>query len=44
MVIFTTWNDLGEHHYVGPYNLELNYFDPGNTFPHLAYLALSRHL
>jgi len=23
MVIFTTWNDLGEHHYVGPYNITL---------------------
>ena len=22
MVVYTTWNDLGEHHYVGPYNLE----------------------
>jgi hypothetical protein len=40
-VIFTTWNDLGEHHYVGPYNLDANYFDPYNTFPHLAYLKLS---
>ena len=21
MVIFTTWNDLGEHHYVGPVDM-----------------------
>ena len=43
MVIFTTWNDLGEHHYVGPYNLVRNYFDKYNAFPHLAYLELSSY-
>jgi hypothetical protein len=49
MVIFTTWNDLGEHHYVGPYNLH-RYddklwpkYDKPNAYPHLAYLELSSY-
>lgn len=49
MVIFTTWNDLGEHHYVGPYNLHrhINTKNPQyskyNAFPHMAYLQLSAY-
>eukprot|EP01047_Picozoa_sp_COSAG01_P103342 COSAG01_NODE_32814_length_575_cov_0.539916_2_plen_139_part_00 len=49
MVIFTTWNDLGEHHYVGPYNLHrhINTENPQyskyNAFPHMAYLQLSAY-
>jgi hypothetical protein len=43
MVIFTTWNDLGEHHYVGPYNLVRDFWDPYNAHPHLAYLELSSY-
>ena len=49
MVIFTTWNDLGEHHYVGPYNLQrhIDTQDPRyskyNAFPHVAYLELSAY-
>eukprot|EP01044_Picomonas_judraskeda_P001878 COSAG03_NODE_120_length_12312_cov_15.216900_9_plen_352_part_00 len=43
MVIFTTWNDLGEHHYVGPYNLQHHGYQRYNAFPHLAYLELSAY-
>ena len=43
MVIFTTWNDLGEHHYVGPYNLGHSGYRRWNAFPHLAYLELSAY-
>ena len=45
MVIFTTWNDLGEHHYVGPYNLQHGRggIHGYNAFPHLAYLELSAY-
>lgn len=49
MVIFTTWNDLTEHHYIGPYNLHrhINTKSPQysryNAFPHLAYLELSAY-
>lgn len=32
-----------QHHYVGSYNLQRNYFDEYNTFPHLAYLQLSSY-
>eukprot|EP01047_Picozoa_sp_COSAG01_P062323 COSAG01_NODE_7908_length_2997_cov_10.717046_2_plen_378_part_00 len=45
MVIFSTWNDVCEHHYVGPYKLskqkKVKCANPYNTFPHLAYLQLS---
>ena len=44
MVIFTTWKDLGEHHYVGPYNLQHTGYHRYNAFPHLAYLELSAYL
>jgi hypothetical protein len=52
VVIFTTWNDLGEHHYVGPYNHSLWGHDTRtgwqatngpNEYPHDAYLELSAH-
>ena len=43
MVIFTTWNDLSEHHYVGPYNLGHLGYHRWNAFPHLAYLELSAY-
>ena len=43
MVVFTTWNDLGEHHYVGPYNLDHHGYHRYNAFPHLAYLELSAY-
>ena len=52
LVIATTWNDLGEHHYIGPYNKTLwghdtvSGWDAGsgpNLFPHQAYLDLSAY-
>ena len=51
VVIYTTWNDLGEHHYLGPYNRTLWGHDTAtgwdaagpNLFPHTAHLELSSH-
>ena len=52
VVIYTTWNDLGEHHYMGPYNRTLwghdsaSGWDAGNgpnLFPHDAYRELSAY-
>jgi hypothetical protein len=52
VVIATTWNDLGEHHYVGPYNKTLwghdtiTGWDAGsgpNVYPHTAYLELAAY-
>lgn len=48
-VIISTWNDVGEHHYLGPYNHTYwgNADDRSITwhtrFPHDAYLELSRY-
>jgi hypothetical protein len=48
-VIYTTWNDLAEHHYLGPYNHTFwglaNETQPQwhTEYPHIAYLQLSRY-
>ncbi len=50
MVIYSTWNDLSEHHYLGPYDFTNWgrsavdwYLDPTSTFPHTGYLELSAY-
>eukprot|EP01047_Picozoa_sp_COSAG01_P010741 COSAG01_NODE_461_length_16698_cov_113.458160_3_plen_548_part_00 len=49
-VIFSTWNDVGEHHYVGPMNNSYWGAVPAaphlvthTDFPHMAYLELSSY-
>lgn len=48
-IIYTTWNDLAEHHYLGPYNHTF-WGLPGEEqpvwhtqFPHMAYLQLAAY-
>eukprot|EP01048_Picozoa_sp_COSAG05_P019606 COSAG05_NODE_3113_length_2315_cov_14.234206_1_plen_405_part_00 len=48
-VIYATWNDLTEHHYLGPYNHTFWGLAGENqpvwhtAYPHIAYLQLSRY-
>ena len=50
MVVYSTWNDLSEHHYLGPYS-HTNwghsatdwYLDNTSVVPHTAYLELSAY-
>ena len=41
--LFLTLCVPGEHHYVGPYNLQHYGYQRYNAFPHLAYLELSSY-